>query len=127
VFGSLFRKKPRWQDVDFMDLVPAKVRDAETDPQTGQVRLLIPRYEAWPFNKLIQPRLGPDKKFIRVPLEERGSHLWRHLDGVRCIGDLVPVFEAKFPEDTADIPQRVSAYLYQMYENRMIDFVNLPR
>jgi hypothetical protein len=121
------RRRSPWQGVDIMDLVPRQNREYENDTEGGRVTLLIPRYEQWPFNRLIQPRLGPAKRHIRVPLDERGSFLWPLLDGKRRIRDLIPDFEGRFPADREDVPQRLGAYLYQMYSNRMIDFVNLPR
>lgn len=67
------KKKPNpFTGRDFMTLIPVQVKEVEVDSETGITKILIPRYDNWPFNKLVQPRLGPLKRHIRVPLEDRG-------------------------------------------------------
>ncbi len=122
-----FKKRSTWEGVDLMNLVPETVREAETDPETEMVTLLIPRYSSWPLNRLIQPYLGPEKKYLRVPLEARGSFLWAKIDGKLSIGDLVPDFENKFPTDNSDVPQRLASFLFQMFQNKFIRFLNHPK
>ena len=110
-----------------MQLIPEKACESITDPSSGSVKLLMPRYGKWPYSRLIQPWLSQEKKFIAVPLEDRGSFLWSQIDGRRTIGDLVPGFVERFPDDSADAPKRLGAYLYQMHENKFLGFKNLPK
>lgn len=110
-----------------MQLIPEKACKWEMDSASGQVKVLIPRYGSWPYSFLIQPRLSQEKKFIRIPLEDRGSFLWGLIDGQRSIGDFVASFVEKFPDDKSDAPQRLGAFLYQMHENKFVTFVNLPK
>ncbi len=122
------KKKPNpFTGLDFMRLIPVQVKEVEVDGETGITKVLIPRYESWPFSKLVQPRLGPLKRHIRVPLEDRGCFLWNHMDGQKNVGDLVPLFREKFPTDQEDAPKRVSMFLFSMYQNGFIAFANLPK
>lgn len=113
--------------IDFMNLVPVQSKETERDEDTGITKVLIPRYESWPFNRLIQPRLGPAKRYIRVPLEDRGCFLWGAMDGQKSVGELIPLFLDQFPSDKDDAPKRVSMYLFSMYQNGFISFKNLPK
>ena len=120
-----WRRRSRWADVDYLDLVLVPRCEAEIDPATGRVVVLKPRFADPLGRRLIQPRLGAGRRFLKVPLEERGSVLWRHCDGQRTVGDLVAVFAAAFPHDTDDAPKRISLYLHAMYENDLISYTNL--
>jgi len=122
IFG---RKRSKWQGVDFMELIPAHSLDAETDPESGQTTLMMPRFTGVLWGRLIQPRLGPKKRFIRVPLDQRGQFLWHEMDGQRPIRDLIAAFADRFPSEVDDVPRRISSYLYSMAENKFIHFVNL--
>lgn len=119
------RKKNPWQGVNYLDLVPAHRLTWQDDPHGDAVLVLVPRYADPLLGRLLQPRLAPDKRFIRVPLEDRGSFLWRLLDGERRVSDLVKAFEAAFPADRENAAQRVSMYLHAMYDNKFIKYINL--
>ena len=83
------RKNRSWRGVNYMDLVPARRLNWRDDPDGDVVQVLMPRYTDPLLSRLLQPRLAADKRFIRVPLEDRGSFLWRLLDGKRRVIDLV--------------------------------------
>jgi hypothetical protein len=123
--GWFNRGKSKWRGVDFMTLVPERALDHEAGSRAGQIVLLQPRYQGFPFGQLIQPRLKGAKRFIRIPLEDRGSLLWHHMDGQRTVGQLVLLVADHFEDDNDEVPQRVGAYLYYMFENGFIRFVNI--
>ncbi len=120
------RTARRFAGIDFMDLIPAPRVEHELGPDEGKVTLLIPRYSGAIFGRLIQPRLAESKKFIRLPLESRGALLWQKMDGKNSVGDLAALFGEHFSEDQKDVPERLSGYLYAMWENKFIEFKNLP-
>ena len=78
------------------------------------------------LGRWLQPRLKDKKKFIRLPLDKRGAVIWEKMDGKRKVGDLVAVFGANFDDDLQDSAERLSGYLYSMWENKFIEFKNLP-
>ena len=118
------RKKSRWHGVNYMELVPAHRLPWQDDPHSEAVLVLMPRYTDPILGRLLQPRLSVDKRHIRVPLEDRGSFLWRLLDGKRRVVDLVRAFEEAFPADRDNAPERVSMYLHAMYDNKFIEYLN---
>ncbi|PID80400.1 hypothetical protein CSB20_07625 [bacterium DOLZORAL124_64_63] len=119
------RQAQRFAGIDFLDLIPVGGVPYERDPADQRVVLLMPRYRDFFFGRLIQPRLGPEKRFVRMKLDARGSYLWGQMDGRRRIGDLVAGFREAFPEDGAQAPERISGYLYNMYEQKLLIFKNL--
>ena len=64
------------------------------------------------------------KKFIRIPLEERGSFLWGLIDGKMTTLKMAEAFLHEFPAEDNQVPERVATYLYQMVDNGLIGFVN---
>jgi len=125
LFGWRSGKKSRWDNVDYMSLVPAHAHRWQDDPDTGRVLVLMPRYTDPLFSRLLQPRLSEEKKNIRVPLEDRGTFLWRLMDGQKTVADLVGAFETEYPSDSDDVPNRVALYLHAMYDNKFIKYMNL--
>lgn len=119
-------KSTRWQGVDFMALIPVRACGWVEADAPGRVVVLQPRYGTGLLGRFLQPRLTESKKYLRIPLEERGSYLWKLIDGTRTAGDLAAAFSEAFPEDVQQVPERVAAYLYQMSENKLIDYANLP-
>jgi len=109
-------KRSRWRNVNFLDLVPRR-RVAHEEDEEGRIVLLQPRYTDPVLGRWLQPRLRPDKRWIRVPLDSRGTWLWRHIDGARTVGELAAGFQAAFPEDQRDIPLRVSQYVGVLHQH----------
>jgi len=120
------RTARRFAGIDFMDLVPAALVEHETSPEDDKVTLLLPRFTGPVWGRLIQPRLASHKKFIRLPLDSRGAVLWLNMDGKAKVGDLVSVFGDNFEDDQQDVAERLSGYLFAMWENKFIEFKNLP-
>lgn len=125
MFGWGSGKKSRWENVDYMSLVPAHAHQWLEDADTGRVLVMMPRYTDPLFSRLLQPRLSDDKKHIRVPLEGRGTFLWHLIDGQKSVADLVRAFETEYPGDSENVPNRVSMYLHAMYDNNFIKYLNL--
>jgi hypothetical protein len=120
------RTARRFAGIDFMDLIPAPRVEHETGHDEGQVTLLIPRYSDPILGRIVQPRLSEGKKYIRLPLESRGALLWLHMDGKARVGDLVILLGENFADDQQDVAERLSGYLYALWENKFISFTNLP-
>ncbi len=126
MFGRFFNRKARlFAGVDFMDLVPESLVPWESDGQGGPVVLLLPRYRDPLFGRLIQPRLGPRKRHVRMTLDGRGSWLWPRMDGRTDLRTLVDGFCEAFPDDQEQAAERISGYLFNMYEHKVLKFNNL--
>lgn len=116
----------KWDDVDYLDLVPTRRVAFEERPAVGddtegpQIVLLVPRYRDPVWGRILQPRLGPGKRFVRVPLEARGSALWRGMDGRATVRDLLTVAESAAPGDGEDLARRVCLYLQALVDNGFV-------
>ena len=122
---NLFHKSSRkWRGVDFMGLVPQKICGWTPGELPGQIIILQPRFSKGLLGRFLQPRLKETKKYIRIPLEERGSFLWGLIDGKMTTGDIAEAFRTEFPAENDQVPERVATYLYQMVDNGLINFVN---
>ena len=120
-----FSRRRKWDGVDFMTLIPERLADV-TESDDGEIVVLMPRFAGTMYAGWLQPLLRREKKYIRIPLEGRGSFLWRRIDGQRTVGDMVAGFVDAFPEDADQAAERVCHYLYNLEDNRFIRFVNLP-
>lgn len=126
MFSRIFNRRARsFAGIDFLSLVPVPMVESFFDADEQQVVLLIPRYRDPVFGRLLQPRLSEAKRHIRMKLDARGSWLWPLMDGERSIGQLAEMFERRFPEDAAESGQRISGYLYNLYEHELLKFNNL--
>ncbi|MBK7770284.1 MAG: hypothetical protein IPI48_07095 [bacterium] len=114
------RKTSAWEGVDYLDLVPRRVVEAAPAEADRVVALLVPRYRDAIWGRLLQPRLGPGKRYVRVPLEARGAAVWNATDGVRTVRDLVPFVNAVAPDDSEDLPRRVCLFVQAMVDNGFI-------
>ncbi len=120
---GFFRRKSRWAGVDMMDLVPLPLVEHDLDPGTLLVTLKVPRFREPLIGKYMQRLLPAQRKFILVTLEERGSYLWRAMDGQRSLGALVDVLQRDFPDDMDKIHERTAIYFTSLYQNNFIDFL----
>ncbi len=126
MFSRLFNGNSRkFAGVDFMALIPAAKVQHATDSTSQKVTLLVPRYSDPLFGRFIQPYLGEKKKFIRLTLDQRGSWIWCQMDGQSTVAHMVCSFEKEFPNDLTDVPERLSGYLYSMWENKFVVLSNL--
>ena len=120
------KRKSKWHGVNFLEMIPQKILTEETNPENGNTVLLVPRYTDPVLKRLLQPRLNDSKKYLRVPLENRGAYLWTVIDGKTAIYGFLEGFIEKFPEHTEQAPERIANYLAHMENNRFIRFVNKP-
>ncbi len=108
-----------------MTLVPAKVVPSRIDDASGVVTVMPPRFADGFLGRFLQPRLPAERSHIRVALEDRGSFLWQQIDGKRPVSAMVAEFEDGFPDDSSDSADRVCKWVYAMYNNGFLTFVNV--
>ncbi len=114
---AFWRRAPRIApDTNYLDLVPERALDAE-DADDGRIRVLMPRYRDPLFGRILQPRLRGDRRFIRVTLEDRGSWVWRQVDGERTVGAIARAFRKAYPDEDEPIEERVCRFVAAMVAN----------
>jgi hypothetical protein len=120
-------RRRRYAGIDFLDLVPEHAVAHEVDSGGDRIVLLMPRFQGTVFYGWLQRFLRGSRRYIRVPLDERGSLLWRRIDGRTPVRSLVESFVTQFPDDAEDASERVCRYVYSLEQNRFVRFVNIER
>lgn len=115
----------RWEHIDYLDLIPERIVGHEAGAEPGKVALLTPRYGGTLLGRLLQPRLRGDRRWVRVPLDARGSWLWERLDGRTPVRDLVRDFAAAFPDDAETTVERLCHYIESLVQNRFARHTNV--
>lgn len=119
--GFFKPRKSRWDGVDVLKLVPDRLvghRPSREDPDN--LELLVPRFRTGLLARLLQPRIAPERAHIRVKLDDRGSLLWRSMEGGPNVGELMRIFHAEFPADNQQTSDRVWAFLSRLESQRFI-------
>jgi len=57
----------------------------------------------------------------RVKLDERGSLLWRYLDGATTVAGLARILQRERPDDAKDSEARVAGWLQVLADHRLIE------
>ena len=119
----LFGRKARDpESVDVLDLVPVP-RVAHRDASVGdRLELLDPRYKSGLLGRWLQPRLKGDKAYVIVKLDEKGTQVWRLVDGERTVAAVIRAYVATFPEDAETASDRVWRFLQMAGMNGCLSF-----
>ena len=121
----MFGRKSRWAGVNMLDLVPRARVSSHWDEENERIVLEVPRFREPVIGPWIQRLLPAHRKHFLVPLEDRGTLMWKLLDGRRTVGALAREVQQAFPEDREQVPERVSQYMVGLYQNKFIEFINL--
>jgi hypothetical protein len=114
----------RWDGIDYLDLIPEHAVGQEPGADPGKVQLLTPRFAGPLLGRFLQPRLHGERRWVRVPLDARGSWLWQRIDGRTPVRDLVHGFAAAFPDDAQDTAERVCHYVEALVQNKFLRHTN---
>lgn len=124
LIGNLVKKlKGEWEGIDMLDLVPQAQVATAPDSSPDRIILLQPRYAGPVWGRILQPLLPEDKKFVRVPLDPRGSLIWSRIDGETTIRSMAEGWEGRFPEDAEHVHHRICLFLARMRELGFISFL----
>lgn len=105
------RRRSKPVEVNYLDLVPVRAVECEHGDDPTRIQLCLPRFRDPLFGRLLQPRLRGERRFIRVPLDARGSWLWPRIDGQCTVGELARLLRQAFPDDTQDLEERLCRYV----------------
>ncbi len=123
IIGNLKRKlKGQWDGIDMLDLVPQSRVATDPGSSPDRVILLQPRYSGPVWGRILQPLLPEARKFVRIPLDPRGSLIWSRIDGETPIRGMTEGWEDRFPEDADQVHQRICLFLGRMHE---LGFISL--
>ena len=124
IMGWPWQRDKSLDGVDLMQVVPQTLVNHVTSGN-GRVTLLVPRFRTGWAAHLMQPRLPEDRRYVRVVLEERGSVLWPLINGRRRVAEMIGVFQESFPNDTDEAAKRIGQWIYAMYNNAFVEFLEV--
>lgn len=102
-----------------LELTPLRLYSYKTD-QRSSVTIIIPKFKKKFALKYITPLLkSPD---IKLNLDEYGSFAWLNMDGKTKVSTIVKNMKEKFGENFQQAEYRISKYITQLYEQRLITF-----
>ena len=115
-------REPDWAGKDVGPWRPRRLVAFEQNGDDEPLQLLVPRFRSWPFSRLLQPSLRPERAYVRVSLDPRGAALWKAMDGETTVGDLIAFFQDAFPGDAEQAADRVWIFLPAMKRHRFLAF-----
>lgn len=120
---NFFQRRKILKKANLLDMTPYRLLEHEIEE--GKVNILQPRFNSRFWKPRLQPLLAPNKKFIRIKLDEIGSEIWLLIDSNRKVGDIIRILREKFGENVEPADERVGKFLSMMYEQRYISFNEL--
>lgn len=121
---SFSERKKILKNSNTLDLTPFKLHKEELD-ETELVTVLIPKFKNKFAVKFISPKLKSD--MFRIKLDKLGSFIWTKMDGKNKVHQIVKEASEKFKDEIQPAEERVSKFLFQLYEQRLISFNELNR
>ncbi len=121
---SFSERKKILKNSNTLDLTPFKLHNEEID-EADLVTVLIPKFKNKFAVKFISPKLKSD--MFRIKLDKLGSFVWMRMDGKNKVHQIVKEASEKFKDEIQPAEERVSKFLFQLYEQRLISFNELNR
>jgi hypothetical protein len=112
----MFGRKSKGQ-LNLLELVPER-RWGHSLDEAGRVVVDMPRFHvAWMQRWLVPRGKSP---FIRVKLDEFGSHVWLLCDGATPIGAIADSLVQRFGDSVQPVHDRLTVFFRQLRERGFI-------
>ena len=121
----LFRKKSKDKSsLNYLDMTPIQLYGWEYN-DTGMIDVLVPKFQ-WKFaQKYLIPR--NKSPFIRANLDKFGTESWLLINGLNKVKSISEKLWEKFGDEIHPLPDRLIAFLNQLYVNSFISFIELQK
>lgn len=121
---SFSERKKILKKTNTLDLTPFKLHSEEVDEE-NQVTVLIPKFKNKFAVKFISPKLKSD--VFRIKLDKFGSFIWIKMNGNYKVHQIIKDAVEHFKDEIQPAEERVSKFLFQLYEQRLISFNELNK
>lgn len=105
---------------DLMELIPVRLFDWETDPETDRVIIVRPKFTSSLAQKIIMPFYG--QKFFKIKLDALGSLVWRMSDGEHTVGEILEALQKEFTEEE-ELTRRLTLFIHQLVREKFIQLL----
>jgi len=105
-----------------LDLTPIKLEHEEIS-DSGLITIVIPKFK----NKIAVKYFMPNMKsgVINLKLDKFGSGVWRNINGKNSVQKIIDKLVQEFGEEIQPAEERVTKFIFQIYEQRLISFNEL--
>ena len=117
-------RKKILQTTNTLDLTPVKLYSEKINDE-DLVTVIVPKFKNEFAKKFISPKLKSAD--FKLNLEKFGSEVWKNMDGKTKVGELVKILSEKFGDEIQPAVDRVSKYVFQLYEQKLISFKEINR
>ncbi len=108
------------QSAKYFELIPIHLCRHIIEP-SGLVTVLVPRFRKEFWKKLLPVRLTD--RDIKIHLDEMGSAVWLQINGTNNVWAICTHLNNLFGEKIIQTEQRVSKFITQLFDNKMISFI----
>jgi hypothetical protein len=121
---SFKERKKILKSVNTLDLTPLKLHKEEIDKE-NLVTIVIPKFKNELAKKFLVPRLKSAD--FRIKFDKLGSAVWMNIDGIKKVQEIILNVSGIFGEEIQPAESRVSKFIFQLYEQKLITFNELNR
>ncbi len=113
------------REANLLDLIPRRIGQFEKNDE-GLVTLLMPRFRNRLLRRLFEPRLGPERRWFKIKLDDIGSAVWLLCDGKRTVREIGDALGERFRERLEQQRyERLGTFFQQLERGRFVCYENL--
>ncbi len=116
---NFFLRRAKLKNANYLELRPIRVVGEEVD-SNNRVVVLIPKFTSKFAKKYFEPKLK--SPYIKLKLDELASASWLAIDGNKKVSDIANELVQLFGEKIQPVEERLTKFLTQLYEQRLITF-----
>ncbi|GIK61103.1 MAG: PqqD family protein [Ignavibacteriota bacterium] len=121
---TLKERKKILKNSNTLDLTPFKLFSEEVDKEL-LVTVIVPKFKNELAKKFIVPKLKSAD--FRINLEKFGSAVWINIDGNNNVQEIINVVTEKFGNNLDQAEERITKFIFQLYEQKLISFNEINR
>ena len=119
---SFKERKKILKNTNTLDLTPIKLHKDEVS-EDGMVTVFVPKFKNELAKKYILPKLKSED--FKIKLDNLGSEVWKKMNGKNKVHEIIKQLSEKFGTDFKQPEERITKYLFQLYEQKLISFNEL--
>ena len=119
---SFKERKKILKNTNTLDLTPVKLHNDEVNDD-GMVTVFVPKFKNELAKKYIVPKLKSSN--FNIKLDKLGSEVWKKMDGKNKVHEIINQLSEKYGDDFKNPEERITKYLFQLYEQKLISFNEL--
>jgi hypothetical protein len=116
---NFFQRRKILKNANYLDLTPVCAKK-HLIGDDEKVTVIIPKFT----NKFVVEKIVPKLKHpdMKLNLDEIGSAVWLLIDGKKKVKEIALELSQKFGDKIQPVDERLTKFLTQLYEQRLITF-----